>query len=149
MVGSVRALTFWKTVVADKVDFLDRLIALLTEHDIRYCIIGGTAVNAFVEPLVTLDLDIVVAEDFGAQPCLQRGMPSDALVTMARGFKSMSIVGQEPLREGERLPEPPDALPRVDYTAVARAAGFAEGILRHLALALARHESEATAASRP
>ena len=57
----MRAYTFWKTVVQDRSDFLDRLIALLTEHGIRYCVIGGTAANAYVAPVVTLDLDLVVA----------------------------------------------------------------------------------------
>lgn len=57
----MRAEAFWKVVVADQVDFLDHLIALLAEHEIRYCLIGGQAVNAYVEPLVSLDLDIVVA----------------------------------------------------------------------------------------
>jgi hypothetical protein len=57
----VRAEAFWKVVVNDRVDFLDRLIGLLAEHEIRYCLIGGQAVNAYVEPLVSLDLDVVVA----------------------------------------------------------------------------------------
>ncbi|MGE3594100.1 MAG: hypothetical protein AB7N70_01025 [Dehalococcoidia bacterium] len=47
--------------MADQVDFLDRLIGLLGEHEIRYCLIGGQAVNAYIEPLDSLDLDIVVA----------------------------------------------------------------------------------------
>ncbi|MGH2586210.1 MAG: hypothetical protein ACRDJE_14955 [Dehalococcoidia bacterium] len=59
----MRAQTFWKTVVADKTDFLDHLIALFAEHGVRYCLIGGQAVNAYVEPLVSLDLDIIVAVD--------------------------------------------------------------------------------------
>lgn len=29
----------------------------------RFCVIGGQAVNAYVEPLVSLDLDLVVAVD--------------------------------------------------------------------------------------
>jgi hypothetical protein len=57
----VRAHTFWKTVVADRSDFLDRLLALLSEAEIRYCLIGGQAVNAYTEPVVSLDLDLVVA----------------------------------------------------------------------------------------
>jgi hypothetical protein len=57
----VRAATFWKAVVADTTDFLDRLIGLLAEHRVRYCLIGGQAVNAYVEPLVSLDLDLAVA----------------------------------------------------------------------------------------
>ena len=47
----------------DQANFLDELIALLTEHDIRYCVVGGQAVNAYVEPLISLDLDLVVAVD--------------------------------------------------------------------------------------
>ncbi len=57
----MRAYTLWKTIVADRVDFLDRLIRLLTDHGIRYCLVGGQAVNAYAEPVVSLDLDIVVA----------------------------------------------------------------------------------------
>ena len=57
------ALTFWKTVTVDKADLLGRLIAWLGEHGVRYCVIGGQAVNAYAEPLVSLDLDLVVALD--------------------------------------------------------------------------------------
>jgi hypothetical protein len=57
----MRAHTFWKVTVADRVDFLDRLVALLAEHGIRYCVVGGQGVNAYVEALVSLDLDVVVA----------------------------------------------------------------------------------------
>ena len=59
----MRALEFWKTVTVDKANLLERLIALLNEHGIRYCVIGGQAVNAYVEPLVSLDLDLVVATE--------------------------------------------------------------------------------------
>jgi hypothetical protein len=61
----MQALTFWKTVTVDRANFLESLIGLLAEHRVRYCVIGGQAVNAYVEPAVTLDLDLVVAvEDF-------------------------------------------------------------------------------------
>jgi|SRR5687767_833506 len=59
----MKALEFYKTIVKDSSNFLDRLIWLLEEHGIRYCVIGGQAVNAYVEPVVTLDLDLVVATD--------------------------------------------------------------------------------------
>ena len=69
----MRALTFWKTVVHDRVDLLERLIALLEEQRIRYCVIGGQAVNAYVEPVVSLDLDVVIAAEHldGAEPLLR------------------------------------------------------------------------------
>ena len=57
----MQALAYWKAVTADKVGFLDRVIALLAESGVRYCVIGGQAVNAFVEPVVSLDLDLGVA----------------------------------------------------------------------------------------
>jgi hypothetical protein len=59
----MQATTFWKTVVADRVDFLDRILALLTAHGTRYCVIGGQAVNAYAEPVVSLDLDLAVARE--------------------------------------------------------------------------------------
>lgn len=61
--ATVRAQVFWKAVVDDKVDFLDRLIGLLTDHGVRYCLVGGQAVNAYAEPVVSLDLDVVIASD--------------------------------------------------------------------------------------
>lgn len=59
----MRAQAFWKAVVADNTNFLDRLIVLFSDQEVRYCLIGGQAVNAYVEPLVSLDLDIVVATE--------------------------------------------------------------------------------------
>ena len=59
----MKAITFWKTVVSDKSEFLDRIISLLTENGIRYCVIGGQGVNAYADPVVSLDLDIAVALD--------------------------------------------------------------------------------------
>ena len=39
-------------------------MATLSSARVRYCVIGGQAVNAYVEPVVSLDLDIAVtAED--------------------------------------------------------------------------------------
>ena len=57
----MRALAFWKTVTVDQANLLESLISLLTEQGIRYCLVGGQAVNAYAEPVVSLDLDLVVA----------------------------------------------------------------------------------------
>jgi Nucleotidyl transferase AbiEii toxin, Type IV TA system len=59
----MKALSFWKAVTLDKSNFLDEVLALLQDHGVRFCVIGGQAVNAYVEPLVGLDLDLVVAVD--------------------------------------------------------------------------------------
>lgn len=55
------SLAFWKAVVADKSNFLERVIALLESSGFPYCVIGGVAVNAYADPVVTQDLDIVLA----------------------------------------------------------------------------------------
>ena len=57
------ALEYWKAVTSDKAGFLDRVIALLGESGVKYCVIGGQGVNAFVEPVVSLDLDLAVAAE--------------------------------------------------------------------------------------
>jgi hypothetical protein len=58
---AVRAAAFWKAVTLDRSGFLESLIALFDEHGVRYCVIDGHGVNAYVEPLVSLDLDLVIA----------------------------------------------------------------------------------------
>ena len=42
------ALTFWKTTTMDQANLLVRLVDLLNENGIRYCVIGGQGVNAYV-----------------------------------------------------------------------------------------------------
>lgn len=59
----MHALAFWKEIIMDTSNLLEQFVALLHRHTIRYCVIGGQGVNAYVEPLVSLDLDIVVATD--------------------------------------------------------------------------------------
>lgn len=56
----MQALTYWKTVTVDTTDLLESVLELLASHQIHYCVIGGQAVNAFVDPVVSLDLDLVV-----------------------------------------------------------------------------------------
>jgi hypothetical protein len=57
----MEALAFWKTITMDQTNFLERLIALLAEHGVSYRVIGGQAVNAYADPLVSLDLDLALA----------------------------------------------------------------------------------------
>jgi len=58
----VTALQFYKTVTADKSNFLERLLKLLDDQAIHYCVIGDVAVSAFVEPVLGLDFDMVVTD---------------------------------------------------------------------------------------
>jgi hypothetical protein len=70
----MQALAFWKAVTMDQADFLEGLISVLEHGRVRYCVIGGQAVNAYAEPLVSLDLDLAVAtEDLeAAEAALRR-----------------------------------------------------------------------------
>jgi hypothetical protein len=60
----MQALAYWKAVTQDHADFLGEFLSMLVENDIRYCVIGGQGVNAYADPLISLDLDVaVVTED--------------------------------------------------------------------------------------
>jgi hypothetical protein len=62
----VQALAFWKRVIVDRSDMLERTVELLRASGVPFCVVGGVGVNAYAEPVVTLDLDVVVAaEDVG------------------------------------------------------------------------------------
>lgn len=49
-----------KSVSHDDVDFIQLVLNLFHETGTTYCVIGGLAVNAYAEPVVSLDLYIVV-----------------------------------------------------------------------------------------
>ncbi len=55
------AATFWRTVTRDNSDLLEHSLQILADADARYCVIGGQAVNAYAEPVVSLDLDLTLA----------------------------------------------------------------------------------------
>ncbi|MCK4728671.1 MAG: hypothetical protein KAT27_07095 [Desulfobacterales bacterium] len=52
---------FVKAVANDKSDVLQVFLDTVEQIGTDYCVIGGLAVNAYAEPVVSLDLDIVVA----------------------------------------------------------------------------------------
>ena len=59
----MKASTYWKAVTTDREEFLGQVLQLLSASGVRYCVIGGLAVNAYAEPVVSLDLDVVVDLD--------------------------------------------------------------------------------------
>lgn len=67
----VRAKTFWSVMTADSSGALDRVVRRLSDLGAAYCVVGGQAVNAYVEPLVSLDLDLAMAT-----PELDRILPA-------------------------------------------------------------------------
>ncbi|MBN1974291.1 MAG: hypothetical protein JW787_11670 [Sedimentisphaerales bacterium] len=54
---------FINSLANGKTDIIQVLLDILSETDSPYCLIGGLAVNAYTEPVVSLDLDIVAASD--------------------------------------------------------------------------------------
>ncbi len=51
---------FMNIVANGKEDILQIFLNILKRKKTVYCIVGGLAVNAFVEPVVSLDLDVVI-----------------------------------------------------------------------------------------
>ncbi len=51
---------FLNSVTHSKKDFLQEFLHVLKKNNIPFCVIGGLAVNAYAEPVVSLDLDVVV-----------------------------------------------------------------------------------------
>ncbi len=69
---------FLNAVANGKVDILQVFLDILVETDAHYCVVGGLAVNAYVEPVVSLDLDIVV---------ISRDIDKVCKVAKAKGLK--------------------------------------------------------------
>jgi len=68
---------FLNSVANGKSDIIQTLLDILAETRSRYCLIGGLAVNAYVEPVVSLDVDIVAAienVDSICKAAVKRGM---------------------------------------------------------------------------
>jgi len=55
--------SFLNRISNGRKDIIQEILDLMNKHSIEYCVIGGLAVNAYVEPVVSLDLDIVVIID--------------------------------------------------------------------------------------
>ena len=54
---------FMNKVANSKDDFLQTFLDLLEKRHIPFCAIGGLAVNAYTEPVVSLDLDLVIVAE--------------------------------------------------------------------------------------
>jgi hypothetical protein len=52
---------FLNSLANGQSDIVQILLDIIAETGSRYCVIGGLAVNAYVEPVVSLDVDIVIA----------------------------------------------------------------------------------------
>jgi hypothetical protein len=52
---------FLNSLANGQSDIVQILLDIITETGSSYCVIGGLGVNAYVEPVVSLDIDIVMA----------------------------------------------------------------------------------------
>jgi hypothetical protein len=65
---------FLNSVANGQSDIVQIILDILAETGAHYCVIGGLAVNAYVDPVVSLDIDIVIAvEDMGAAIIAAKG----------------------------------------------------------------------------
>jgi hypothetical protein len=69
---------FLNAVSNGQVDILEIFLSLLKEPAVPYCVIGGLAVNAYAEPVVSLDLDLVV---------VSKDLVKVRKSTLSKGFK--------------------------------------------------------------
>jgi hypothetical protein len=59
----MQSLAFWKAVLVDRDNLLESFLEFLASSGARYCLIGGAGINSYAYPVVTEDLDIVVAAE--------------------------------------------------------------------------------------
>ena len=60
---------FFKAVSNGEEDVIQIFLDALSTANVDYCVIGGLAVNAYAEPVVSLDIDIVVAINETERAC--------------------------------------------------------------------------------
>lgn len=54
---------FFNKVLNSKKDILEEFLSILNKNKIKYCVLGGVALNAYCEPVLTLDFDCVISQD--------------------------------------------------------------------------------------
>jgi hypothetical protein len=85
---------FLNSIANGEVDMVELMVELLRETETDYCVIGGLAVNAYAEPVVSLDLDLVVVS--GRIPELADAARSTGMkVEEFEHSVNLSIVGSD------------------------------------------------------
>jgi hypothetical protein len=84
---------FTRRILNGKKDVLQAFLDRLRDKKIRFCVIGGLAVNAYAEPVVSLDLDIVIASD--RIPDLREALPSGSKVKEFPNSLNISCPGSD------------------------------------------------------
>lgn len=84
---------FARRILAGKTDILQQILGLMRRRKIAFCVIGGLAVNAYAEPVVSLDLDIVV--DAGRLQDLRQALSADFKVRVFANSLNISRPGSD------------------------------------------------------
>ena len=84
---------FMRRVSNGNRDVLQELIDILERHEISHCVIGGLAVNAYAEPVVSLDLDIVIAAKDTKK--LLGALPKNFVVRVEKHSTNISTPGSD------------------------------------------------------
>jgi len=79
----------WKSVISDPPRLLHTVTRFLQEHGIAFCVVGGQAVSAYVEPVVSLDLDIVISPE--QMPQAEKLLTQHFQVRRFKPFFSVSL----------------------------------------------------------
>lgn len=101
---------FWKLITLDEANMLDRLLEVLDAGGFRYCVVGGQAVNAYVEPLVSLDLDLVVASE--QLSALEQALAEDFEIERFAHSLNVSLPGSDLRVQFKTDPRYPDFVNR-------------------------------------
>lgn len=54
---------FFKKIANGKDDFLQEFVDILKKGKFSFCVIGGLGVNAYAEPVVSLDMDVIIVSE--------------------------------------------------------------------------------------
>ncbi len=87
--GEPRKHDAWKSVISDPPHLLQTATRFLQEHGIAFCVVGGQAVSAYVEPVVSLDLDIVISPE--QMPQAEKLLTQHFQVRRFKPFFSVSL----------------------------------------------------------
>lgn len=93
---------------------------------------GEGAMHVFSASSELVEIAERGAKEFGASPIKYRWASTDALVPLARGFRTMSIIATDAKGVPLRLHAESDRAGDIDYTLVGNAAGFAKFIAHEL-----------------
>jgi len=80
---------FFNSLSNGKQDVLQNILNLLQEMKINYCLIGGLAVNAYAEPVVSLDIDLII-ELAAADEFLEKAKDTFKIVTFPHSLNLSS-----------------------------------------------------------